>query len=257
MAKRPPVRTHQQHVQRITAALDAGYRHSPGEMLRWMLSSIMTLWGLPDWDKPPAEMEAQIATAIDAYADAVAGCEPFEDILGPAYMTMASSGRKDQLGQFFTPWPIAMMMAAMVGHDSGPLPEDRLLTACDPCSGSGVMMLALCNQVLRTQGPSALRCWSITCCDLDSICAAMSTVQLLSNANLHDVQLGEVLVLRGNSLAPWDGLDVVAHAYAPELKQAPPPALQPERLAALAGAARCHPDAREQLSLFDFGEIAA
>lgn len=240
---------------RIEKALDAGYRHSPSEMLRWMLSSTLNLWGLGEMAAVPENMQGQIKEAIEAYAEAGATGEPFEDILGPTYMALASNGKKSGLGQFFTPFPIASLMAQMVAHDTPALPADRLITACDPCSGSGVMMLALCNHIC-TGGASELRRWSVTCCDLDAICAQMSAVQLMANCILHQVELGEIVVFRGNSLKPWDSMEVIVHASAPGLS-APSPALEPARLASLAGAARCHPDAREQMALFEFEELAA
>ena len=242
--------------RRIEKALDAGYRHSPSECLRWLLSSLLNLWGLGEEAAVPEDMQGQIKAAIEAYAEAVVTGEPFEDLLGPVYMDMASNGKKSGLGQFFSPWPIASFMAQIVAHDDPSQPEDRLLTACDPCSGSGVMMLALCNQIFRTGGASALRRWSVTCCDLDSICAQMSAVQLMANCILHQVELGEIIVLRGNSLKPWEAMDVIVHASAPGLP-APSPALEPARLASLAGAARCHPDAMEQMPLFESEELAA
>ncbi len=240
--------------RRIAKALDAGYRHSPSECLRWLLSSLLNLWDLGAEAAVPEDMQDQIKEAIEAYAEAVATGEPFEDILGPVYMDMASNSKKTGLGQFFSPWPIASFMAQIVAHDAPSQPEGRLLTACDPCSGSGVMMLALCNHTFRTGGAAALRRWSVTCCDLDSICAHMSAVQLMANCSLHEVKLGEILVLRGNSLMPWEGMEVIVHASAPGLP-APSPALEPARLASLACAAQCHPDAMEQMPLFE--ELAA
>ena len=73
-------------------------------------------------------------------------------------------------------------------------------------------------------------------------------VQAIATCNIHDLQLGEVLVLCGNSLRPWQDMDTVVHASAPTVAEQPP-AQAPERLAALAHAAQSHPDLI-QLDLF-------
>ncbi len=56
----------------------------------------------------------------------------YGDPLGSFYMENFSYGRG---GEFYTPWNIAHMMAKMMN----PTPEE---TVCDPCSGSGIMLLA-------------------------------------------------------------------------------------------------------------------
>lgn len=130
-----------------------------------------------------------------------------------------------------------------------PMPEDHgLVRACDPACGSGVMMLAFANEILTSQGPEGLLRLSVTGCDLDVYCARMFAVQAIATCNIHNVQLGECLVYRGNSLGPWEDLDVIIHASAPSVAKEPP-ALAKERLGALAAAAQSHPDVM-QLELF-------
>lgn len=231
----------------LISALDAGYRFRPHEMLGYFLSATMSLWGLPEWQPVPEDVQPQIVEAIETYADIVATQPPFMDVLGPLYMELGSRGARAQLGQYFTPWAIAEMMAKI--SVDRPMPEDLgLVRASDPACGSGVMMLAFANEILTSQGPEGLLRLSVTGCDLDAYCARMFAVQAIATCNIHNVQLGECLVYRGNSLGPWDDLEVIIHATAPAVAKEPP-ALSEGRLAALAAAAQSHPDVM-QLELF-------
>ena len=231
----------------LISALDAGYRFRPHEMLGYFLSATMSLWGLPEWQPVPKDVQPQIADAIGAYADIVGRQPPFMDVLGPLYMELGSRGARAQLGQYFTPWSIAEMMAKITADR--PMPEDHgLLRACDPACGSGVMMLAFANEILSSHGEEGLLRLSVTGCDLDTYCARMFAVQAIAACNIHNIQLGECVVFRGNSLGPWNDLDVIIHATAPTVSKEPP-ALHKSRLAALATAAQSHPDVM-QLELF-------
>jgi hypothetical protein len=241
-------------IPQIAAALDAGYRYQSSEMFDWMVSSLLAAMGLPDKPSVPDDAKAQIDKAISLYDEAVLGMPPFMDILGELYMSLGA-GKKSK-GQFFTPWTVATLLAGIGGHDLPTKQKGELISACDPCCGSGVMMLALCAQRLRTDGVAALRQLSVTCCDIDPLCTRMAAAQLLANCAVHNVELGEIVVLTGNSLLPWKGMSVVLHATARDLPE-PPLALSLGRIASLARAARCHPDAREQLNLFTEEEIAA
>lgn len=231
----------------LLSALDVGYQFRPHEMLGFFLSATMDLWGLPQWRPVPKDVQPQITEAIEIYADLVAVEEPFMDIIGPVYMDLASRGARSQLAQFFTPWEIAEMMARMT---VGEQPKDThaLHRVCDPACGSGVMLLAFANEVMKSWGEDSLRRLSVTGCDLDAYCARMFAVQFIANCNIHQIQLGEVLVFQGNSLLPWEGLETVLHATAPGIAGLPPPQA-PERLAALHAAGQSHPDV-VQLRLF-------
>ena len=236
------------HLKPLLAALDMGYRHAPHQMLGYFLTNILALWGLPKWQTVPDDAEPVIAKAIETYADIVRAQEPFDDVLGPLYMELASRGGRSALGQFFTPFHISSMMAQMTIGDVPPDDNGSLYRVCDPACGSGVMLLAFAQQALRQWGKAALLRLSLTGCDLDPFCARMLAVQAIANCNLHELQLGEVLVLCGNSLRPWQDMDTVVHASAPSAAEQPP-AQAPERLAALAHAAKSHPEL-VQLELF-------
>jgi len=63
----------------------------------------------------------------------------------------------------------------------------------------------------------------------------MMAVQLVANCATHDLLLGEIVVLCGNSLDVREKKEIIIHASAPKVKVAP--AKHPARLEALAVAA--------------------
>lgn len=200
-------------VYSLVKTLDAGYRYRPEHMLRFFLSEIMDTWGLEPWEPAPEEIKSQIWDAIGTYSHLVARLGPFEDILGPVYMELASRGAKKPLGQFFTPFSIAKAMAIMT---LGPNPGDgSLVRSSDPTCGSGVMLLAFTQAALEQWGSEGLRQVALTGIDLDHYCAQMCAVQLVANCVLNELVLGEVVVLQGNSLGPWEKLRMVLHATDP------------------------------------------
>lgn len=141
------------NIRPLVKALDAGYMFRPHEMLSYFLIGLLTLWGLPVTETVPEEARERVAEAIGVYSSAVQSAEPFEDILGPVYMELGSRGQRQFLGQYFTPWEIAMMMAAMTFTESPIKPDGSLTTILEPTSGSGVMLLATCNRVLKLNRP--------------------------------------------------------------------------------------------------------
>ena len=230
-------------MKNLIKALDMGYRHRPDEMLQYFLTEILVLWGLPRWRQVPEDAKQRISDAIETYGEEIQRQSPFHDVLGPLYMELSSHGGRQMLGQFFTPWPIAQMMAQMLSPETKS-DDGRLLTTCDPACGSGVMMLALASTVMKTHGPEALLNWSFLGCDLDPFCSRMMAVQMIANCNVHGVQMGELIVLRGNSLLVDEEKELIVHASAPKVAVAP--AKHPARMEALAVVAQS-----QQLDLFE------
>jgi len=241
---------HTPNTKKLLAALDDGYRHAPHEMLGYFLSqTLYGLCGLPEWQPTPPEVRDTIADAMNEYGNLVTSSPPFSDILGPIYTELRGKGSKQVLGQSFTPWPVASMMSRMTaGERPEPASDGRLIRICDPACGSGVMMLAFLNTVLTDWGIDDLRRISVTGCDLDAYCSRMMATQLLANITQHDLTLGEIVVLHGNSLTPWQNLDTILHASSPEAVIIP--AQAPSRLQALACAAASDPY-QTQLNLFE------
>lgn len=234
----------------LVSALDGRCQYGSHEMMRFFLSGLFSLWGLPEYEPIPDSAVARIQEAIGAYSAIVDRQPAFTDVLGPLYMELASRGSRSHMGQFFTPMNIAHAMAAMTVGEQPP-DDGRLISAVDPACGSGVMMLAFASQVLEQWGEAGLLRVSITGVDLDPICARLMAAQFIANCAAHDLYIGEFVVLCGNSLCPNKDMELIVHATAPNSSAAVTPALHPARLAAVASAAASQPDLRQQLGLFD------
>ncbi len=209
-------------IKLVVDALDADRRYRHGEMLRWMLSKAMHALGLPLWENIPEQADEQVSAALHAYERAVASEDPFTDLLGTIYMDLVSRWGKSVLGQYFTPQGVARMMSEMtLGDNERPAPG-KLLTACDPAVGSGVMMLSHLQSVMTRHGSDALREWSITGVDIDPVCVRMFALQIVANCAIHRVQVGEVVAYQGNALGPDSGLRVILHATAPTVTNVMP-----------------------------------
>lgn len=232
-----PKNSQRNPVKDLAVCLTDGYQHRPEEMLRFFLSRLMGMWGMTEWAGVPDSAQSRVDDAIAAYDRAIAAEEPFQDILGPLYMDLASHGGRQALGQFFTPWPVAQLMAAMTITNVPEKPDGDLLRTIDPACGSGVMMLAAANGILNSMGPGALRRWSFTGVDLDPYCARLMTSQFIANCAVHRVHVGELIVFRGDSLRPTlDSLELIVHATAPAA--AAVPAKHPARIEAIRAAAQ-------------------
>lgn len=177
----------------------------------WMLEDILKGFGLNIGETPPEDAHSRIFELSGTFAQCVAESEPFTDILGPIYQDVGQGN--EYMGQFFTPQNVSDMMAMMmIGEDERLKEGNELLTACDPTSGSAVMMLSAAKYVLKTFGEKGLSNLSVTCVDLDYRCALMSAVQLLGNCYVHQLELGEIVVIHGNSLIPENQWRQIAHA---------------------------------------------
>lgn len=57
--------------------------------------------------------EEALADAIAKYEAAVRAEPLYHDLLGPAYMALASRAKHALLGQYFTPWSVAQLLAML------------------------------------------------------------------------------------------------------------------------------------------------
>ena len=96
-------------------------------------------------------------------------CDP----LGSYYEALASGSKKSRLGQFFTPESVCTLMAAVTLNTN-----EWGKTICEPCSGSGRLVLAMNHQAEGNY---------YVCYDLDPICAKMTAINLC----MHEIR-GEV-----------------------------------------------------------------
>lgn len=125
------------------------------------------------------------------------------DVLGRVFAELDFGSK--WAGQFFTPDPIARMIAAMsAGPDIRALIEQRgFVRACEPAAGSGVMVIALCRE-LRAQGINYQQHLHVTAADIDLRAVHMAYVQL---SLLHV----PAVIVHGNSLS----LEEWSHWYTP------------------------------------------
>ena len=94
--------------------------------------------------------------------------------------------------------------------------EQGLKVLADPACGSGVLLLAKANQILENHGPDELCRWKFYGCDLDAICARVTAIQLAANCAVHRVEIGEILIVQGNTLAKTESKQMILHASSPQ-----------------------------------------
>jgi len=81
-------------------------------------------------------------------------------------------------GQYFSPWSLCVCMAQMTVHDAKELLATQpFLTACEPCAGSGAMVLALA-EALRDHEINYQQYLHVTAIDIDLRCVHMAYVQM-------------------------------------------------------------------------------
>jgi hypothetical protein len=228
----------------------------PHELLRWLVDDVLAGFGLRPEAPPNSDAIPWLCENTALYAEAVIR-HPFGDVLGMVYQVLSSHGHRGALGQFFTPASVSrliaeVLMPAFTGVDDKERP-DRLLRACEPACGSGAMVLAFMEAQLAVRGCAALRRWSITGIDLDPLCSRMCAAQILANLYAQRLELGELVIYRGNALGPREGLSVVVHTTVADLTpDIVLPAMHPSRIEALrmvaAGHAAVQPKGSEQVT---------
>ncbi|WP_244126033.1 N-6 DNA methylase [Burkholderia gladioli] len=115
----------------------------------------------------------------------------FADVLGSLYMRLDLGSAR--AGQFFTPYNVSRMMAAMQVGDGTDIRAREFVTVSDPACGAGGMIIAFADAA-RSVGLDHLECMHATCIDIDIRCVHMTYVQL----SLLDIP---AVVIHGNSLA--------------------------------------------------------
>lgn len=160
--------------------------------------------GVPVADDLPSEsIRTDVAEATAIYFEAATAGDPFVDILGPVFEEVASHGGKQMSGQFFTPYDVCRMMAGMQLQDWAPepKPDGELWGIHEPACGSGAMLLAALEYLVRTHGPAVLRMWRVQAIDLDLTLARTCALQVITNLASLPAAIGELEVLHGNTLS--------------------------------------------------------
>ena len=97
------------------------------------------------------------------------------DALGEIFMAMDLGSHWH--GQFFTPYPVAQMMGAMVAP-SGPaaLPESGFQSVCEPAVGAGAMVIAMADAMLSAK-INYQQCMHVFAIDIDPLAVHMAYIQ--------------------------------------------------------------------------------
>ncbi|RIH90652.1 N-6 DNA Methylase [Calidithermus terrae] len=123
------------------------------------------------WERPDLE---DFARAFGLLVGAME-FHPYQDLLGPTHEEWSSRGGKQIGGEFYTPTPVATMMARMALMDAE-LPEDRPLELLEPACGAGGLVLAAA-EVLATRGEPPCR-MRVTAWDVSHTAVMMCYVNL-------------------------------------------------------------------------------
>ncbi len=148
--------------------------------------AFLEAWRDPDGlktclDRYTPEQGAEFGRLLGLYAEAVEA-NPFQDILGELFMRLDIQSAR--AGQYFTPFPIAEMMARMQFDKDlfkRQVEEKGEVTVCDPAVGSGVMLLAFASVVHRELGRWGTDRLRLYGQDIDLRCVNMCRIQLRMN----------------------------------------------------------------------------
>lgn len=196
----------------LSKEIIASHNHLGKSAIQWLdlfLDDCLASFGLKLKEGWPKDTNEHLFSLGRTYSQEIIK-RPFEDVLGEVYQTLASQYGKKALGQYFTPSPVAQMMAT-IGYSQKEFDENSVVRFYEPCLGSGVMALAFMHTVYEND-PHFMSKLSVTGIDLDIMCVKMGTLQILGNNLIHELGLGEIKVLQGNSLDDPINLETFYHA---------------------------------------------
>lgn len=149
--------------------------------------------------------DAQVQTMAEALGQLVSDMDAeVDDHLGKLFMELEISS--DPQGQFFTPLPVARMMADVSMPDIMKAVEERGHATVDDCAcGSGVMLLAAFQQARAAGLNPQTQLW-FHGTDKDPTCARMAFIQLSLIGAPAVIVHGDTL-----SLDEWDVMPTLWH----------------------------------------------
>lgn len=131
------------------------------------------------------QMFASLIEELERHAEAP------QDVLGPIYHELELHNKWK--GQFFTPQHICDFMGLVALGENDPDIEKRgYLTVCEPCAGSGAMVLGFAK-AMRQNHYDFQRQMVVTATDIDLKCVFMTYLQL----SLYGIP---AVVIHGNTL---------------------------------------------------------
>lgn len=145
------------------------------------------------------EVMQWICDAANSYDAAVKAHLPFEDLLSPLFALSVGS---EDLGQCFTPKDLTSLVAELYNdHVSRhPRRNTEQISVHDPAIGAGSLPLSYFQSQVVERGQMALAGARLAAFDIDPLCIAMASLQILASANLFRVPLGHVELHVRNAL---------------------------------------------------------
>jgi hypothetical protein len=144
------------------------------------------------WMGRPTEIPIEpCRAAVEAYVQAVRDHAPFTDVLGAIHARTISRSGGEELGQSFTPMDLQDLTGALAKRLSTP----GLKRIQDVCCGSGGLTLG----VLRSGAITASNA-IVHAVDIDPVCCAMTSVQLMVQGFAHHQPVRRVRVYCANAL---------------------------------------------------------
>lgn len=133
------------------------------------------------------------------YKEAVRAFPPWTDVLGAVHALKLATSGGEGLGQSFTPEDLASLVAGLAEdfRQRHPPKETKPQRLYDPTAGAGSLLLAQVAEM----GEDAGQC-VVAADDIDPLCCAMTAVQFLANAVIHQRTVGALVVRVGNTLLP-------------------------------------------------------
>lgn len=101
--------------------------------------------------------------------------EKHQDFLGEVYMQM-NLGNSAK-GQYFTPYSLSKMISKIMGYQVQKYRNSEILTLCEPCCGSGGMVIAFAEALLEHK-INYQQMLYVEATDIDELCYKMTYVQL-------------------------------------------------------------------------------
>jgi hypothetical protein len=152
----------------------------------------------------------ELVDAVLLYAEVVENLPPFTDILSPLHARFVfAAGRK--LAQAFTPWSLALTAARL---NWVPIDKPDYKVADITC-GAGALLLAYAKVAHDKQGAAALLQLGLFANDIDSLCCAMTVLQLTANQMKHGLPIGRVEVSCGDIIKRSGSVVFASVASAP------------------------------------------
>ncbi len=120
-----------------------------------------------------------------------------QDFLGEVFMQMNLGNAVN--GQYFTPYRVSKMMSKLTGIHVKKYANSEIMTLCEPCCGSGAMIIAFAECLLE-QDINYQHCLYVEATDIDEMCYKMAYIQLSLLEILAKVIWGDSLSMRYNEV---------------------------------------------------------